>query len=66
MPYDQILRDEVGVQERRRHLYLNVIFAALIELLCAFRLLASLLGQGWQALSGPINSLINSLLANLQ
>ncbi len=65
MPYDQILRDEVGGQTTGRHLYLNVLFAALIELLCVFRLLTSLLGQGWHALSDPINSLIGPFLANL-
>ncbi len=65
MPYDQLLRDDVGVQATGRHLYLNVLFAALLELLCVFRLLTSLLGHGWYALSEPINSLINSLLANL-
>ncbi len=64
-PYDQILRDEVGMQTTGRHLYLNVLFAALIEMLCVFRLLASLLGQGWHALSDPINSLINPFLMNL-
>jgi hypothetical protein len=58
MPYDQILRDDIGIRSQRRHLYLNVIFAASIELLCLFRLLASLMGQGWQALSDPINRLI--------
>ena len=65
MPYDQVLRDDIGVQAAGRHLYLNVLFAALIELLCVFRLLTSLQGKGWYALSEPINSLINSLLANL-
>ena len=64
-PYDQILRDEVGMQTTGRHLYLNVLFAALIELLCVFRLLTSLLGQGWHALSDTINGLINPFLTNL-
>lgn len=65
MPYDQILRDEVWGQTTGRHLYLNVLFAALIELLCVFRLLTSLLDQGWHTLSDPINSLIGPFLANL-
>src|SRR5271165_1895936 len=38
MPYDQVLREDVGVFSHGRHLYLNVIFAALIELLSVFRL----------------------------
>ncbi len=58
-PYDQVLRDDVGLESRNHHLYLNVIFAALIELLCIVRLLTSLVGHGWQALSDPINNLIS-------
>ncbi len=58
IPYDQILRDDVGLSLQGRHLYLNVIFAALIELLCIFRLFTSLLGHGWHALSDPLNALI--------
>src|SRR5271157_5245901 len=44
LPYDQVLRDEIGLTVHGRHLYLNVIFAALLELLCVFRLFTSLLG----------------------
>ncbi len=58
IPYDQILRDEIGLGSHRRHLYLNVVFAAAIELLCIFRLFTALFGQGWQALSDPINRLL--------
>ena len=58
IPYDQVLRDELGIKSNRRHLYLNVIFAASIELLCIFRLFTSLIGHGWQALPDPINRLI--------
>ncbi len=58
LPYDQVLREEVGMHSRGRHLYLNVVFAGLIELLCVFRLFTSLLGYGWQALSDPINKLL--------
>jgi len=43
----------------RRHLYLNVVFAGLAELLCLYRLFASLLGHGWKPLSDPINELIS-------
>jgi len=60
VPYDQALREEVGMPARGRHLYLNVIFAALIEILCLFRLFASLLGRGWDALSAPIHGLLQS------
>jgi hypothetical protein len=58
LPYDQVLREEVGIDSHSRHLYLNVIFAGLIELLCVFRLFTSLLGHGWRALSDPINRLL--------
>ena len=57
-PYDEILRDEIGLRSRGRHLYLNVLFAALLELLCVFRLLTSLLGYGWRELSDPIHKLV--------
>ena len=60
VPYDQTLREEVGMPARGRHLYLNVIFAALIEILCLFRLFASLLGRGWDTLSVPIHSFVQS------
>lgn len=58
VPYDQILRDEAGFKSAGRHLYLNVIFAALIELLCLFRLFSSLLGSGWGLLSEPLHQLL--------
>ncbi len=57
-PYDEVLRDEIGVKPRGRHLYLNVFFAALLELLCIFRLFTSLLGHGWGALSNPMHQFI--------
>src|SRR5271165_5087593 len=58
MPYDQVLRDDVGIESRSRHLYLNVIFAVFLELLCVLRLFTSLVGHGWQVLSDPMNRLI--------
>jgi hypothetical protein len=59
VPYDQLLREEVGLKAPR-HLYLNVIFSALIEILCLFRLFTSLLGRGWGVLSDPIHALLHS------
>jgi hypothetical protein len=59
-PYDQILRDEVGLPPAGGHLYLNVLFAALIEILCLFRLFSSLLGRWWNLLSDPIHSFLQS------
>src|SRR5258708_29995446 len=36
-PYDQIVHDEVGMHHSAgKHLYFNVLFAALIEILCLF------------------------------
>lgn len=61
IPYDQILRDEDGLYPAAGHLYLNVIFAALIEVLCLFRLFASLLGRGWGVLSDPIHGFLHSV-----
>jgi len=60
VPYDQFLRDEAGLAASAGHLYLNVIFSALVEILCLFRLLASLLGRGWGLLSDPIHSVLHS------
>jgi hypothetical protein len=60
IPYDHVMRDEVGVRTPRGFTFLNVIFAALIELLCLFRLFSSLLGHGWDMLSEPIRTLLQS------
>jgi hypothetical protein len=61
-PFDHAMRDEVGLHTSRHHVYLNVVFAALIELLCLYRLFSSLLGRGWGILSDPIHTLIHSVL----
>ena len=61
IPYDHMMRDEVGVRTSRGSTFLNVIFAALIELLCLFRLFSSLLGRGWDTLSEPIRTLLQSV-----
>ena len=60
LPYDHTLGDDPAFHSRGRHLYLNVIFAGLIELLCLFRLFASLIGRGWPLLADPIHSLLRS------
>lgn len=57
-PYDQILRDEVGLLNPGGHVYLNLVFAALIELVCLFRLFSSLLRHGWEPVSEPIRALL--------
>ena len=60
IPNDQLLREEVGITPGSRHLYLNVIFAALLEILCLYRLFSSLLGFGWGLLADPIHSVLQS------
>jgi hypothetical protein len=60
IPYDHMMRDEVGLRTSQGSTFLNVIFAALIELLCLFRLFSSLLGRGWDMLSEPIRTLLQS------
>jgi hypothetical protein len=60
IPYDHALRDEVGLQTQGEYTFLNVLFAALIEILCLYRLFSSLLGRGWDVLSDPIHALLHS------
>jgi len=54
------MHDEVGLRTPGGYTFLNVIFAALIEILCLYRLFSSLLGRGWETLSEPIHALIRS------
>jgi hypothetical protein len=61
VPYDQVLRDEVGLGPPGRHLYVNVLFAALIEILFIFRLYASLMNRGWDLLSDLIHNFLRSV-----
>lgn len=62
VPYDHMIHDEVGLRSPRGSTFLNLIFAALIEVLCLFRLFTSLLGLGWDTLSEPIRTVVNALL----
>ncbi|HTZ67712.1 MAG TPA: hypothetical protein VMB83_09640 [Roseiarcus sp.] len=67
IPYDHVMREEVGLRAPRDFTFLNVIFAALIEILCLFRLFSSLLGptsvlgRAWEIMSEPIRSLLHSV-----
>ena len=54
------MRDEVGLRAPGGYTFLNVLIAALIEILCLYRLFSSLLGRGWEALSLPIHTLLHS------
>src|SRR5271169_595997 len=38
IPYEHVMRDEVGLRTSGGYTFLNVLFAALLELLCLFRL----------------------------
>jgi hypothetical protein len=62
IPYDHMMRDEVGLRAPGGSIFLNLIFAGLIEVLCLFRLFSSLLGRGWDTLSEPIRTLLSALL----
>ncbi len=62
IPYDHMMRDEVGLRNPGSSTFLNLIFAALIEILCLFRLFSSLLGRGWDILSEPIRTVLGTLL----
>ena len=60
IPYDHVMRDEVGLRAPGEYTFLNVLFAALIEILCLYRLFSSLLGRGWDTLSELIRALLHS------
>jgi hypothetical protein len=62
IPYDHMMRDEVGLRNPGASTFLNLIFAALIEILCLFRLFSSLLGRGWDTVSEPIRTAVSTLL----
>jgi hypothetical protein len=62
IPYDHMMRDEVGLRSLGASTFLNLIFAALIEILCLFRLFSSLLGRGWDTVSEPIRTAVSTLL----
>jgi hypothetical protein len=62
IPYDHMMRDEVGLRSQGASTFLNLIFAALIEILCLFRLFSSLLGRGWDTFSEPIRTVLSTLL----
>jgi hypothetical protein len=60
IPYDHVMHDEVGLRTPGGYTSLNVLFAALIEILCLYRLFSSLLNRGWDILSDPIRTLLHS------
>ena len=60
IPYDHVMRDEVGLRAPGGFTFINVLIAALIEILCLYRLFSSLLGRGWETLSEPIHALLRT------
>ena len=60
LPYDDLTRDDIGSVLRGKRLYLNVIFAALVNMLCLYRLFSSLIGSGWGLLADPVHSALQS------
>ena len=61
IPYDHVMRDEVGLRAPGGYTFINVLIAALIEILCLFRLFSSLLGRGWDTLFEPVRALLQSV-----
>ena len=53
-PYDQATRGQLNLPMKRSFAAVSIFFAAVVELLCAYRLLTSLLGHGWDRLAAPL------------
>jgi hypothetical protein len=60
LPYDDLTRDDIGSVLRGKRLYLNAVFATLVNMLCLYRLFSSLLGFGWSLLADPVHSVLQS------
>jgi hypothetical protein len=58
-PYDQATRSPLNLPTRRSYVRVSIFFAALVELLCAYRLLTSLLGHGWERIAAPLRPLLD-------
>jgi hypothetical protein len=53
-PYDNATRQPLNLPMRRSFVVVSIAFAALVELVCAYRLLTSLVGHGWDRLAAPL------------
>jgi NhaP-type Na+/H+ or K+/H+ antiporter len=53
-PYDQAIRQPLRLPTWRSFVIVSIVFASLVELLCGYRLLTSLLGHGWERLAAPL------------
>lgn len=58
-PYDQGVRQQLNMPVRRGFVAVSIFFAAATELLCAYRLLTSLIGHGWDRLAEPLRPLFD-------
>ena len=58
-PYDQATRGPLNLPVKRSYVRVSIFFAALLELLCGYRLLTSLIGHGWERLAGPLRPLLD-------
>lgn len=47
-PHDHATRHQLNMPMKRSFVVVSIFFAAVVELLCAYRLLTSLLGHGWE------------------
>ena len=59
-PFDQSTRDQLNMPRSRSFAVLSIFFAGLVELVCAYRLLTSLLGHGWERIGGPLRPLLDN------
>jgi hypothetical protein len=57
--YDQTTRERLRLPLRRSYVVVSIAFAAIVELLCAYRLFTSLLGHGWERLSAPLRAALD-------
>jgi hypothetical protein len=64
-PYDHATRQPLNLPMKRSYVVVSIFFAAVVELLCAFRILMSLLGHGWDRLATPLHALLHWPLADV-
>jgi hypothetical protein len=58
-PFDEGTRRPLKLPTKRSFVVLSIVFAALVELLCAYRLTTSLIGHGWERLAAPLRPLLD-------
>jgi hypothetical protein len=58
-PYDHATRQPLNLPMKRSYAVLSIFFAAIVELLCTFRVLTSLIGHGWDRLAAPLHALLH-------